>query len=192
MDQDIISTKNYIKTLIEHADSTKFIVSYPIRLTKEQTNNIDERRTKQFHFSSILKIKQIYKIKKQFIKDYVSYLQKKFKINKKGPKLRSSGFAIHKSNFIKVNGFDEKYQGWGNEDDDLGNRLYAANISGYNPFWNDYSIHLYHDLYHDGGKRVNKVYYDKQKKIIANRNYKCEYGFDNPFGDEQIKVIEVN
>ncbi|MCB0749127.1 MAG: glycosyl transferase, partial [Ignavibacteriae bacterium] len=192
IDQDIISTKNYLKTFVDHAEINKFIVSYPIRLTKEQTKDVDGNMIENFSYGSILKTKQLYKIKKQFVKDYVSFLQKKFKINKKGPKLRSGVFAIHRDNFIKVNGFDEKYQGWGNEDDDLGNRLYAANIVGYNPFWSEYPIHLYHEPNHQAGNRVNKTYYENQKKMITNSNCKCEYGFDNPLGDEQIKVIELN
>ncbi|MCB9248998.1 MAG: hypothetical protein H6613_10880 [Ignavibacteriales bacterium] len=36
------------------------------------------------------------------------FFRKKIKINKKGPKLRSGVFAIHRDDFIKVNGFDEK------------------------------------------------------------------------------------
>lgn len=44
------------------------------------------------------------------------------------PKLRSCNFSVHRSALEAVNGFDERYQGWGQEDDDLGRRLYRAGI----------------------------------------------------------------
>ncbi len=44
------------------------------------------------------------------------------------PKLRSSNFSVHRSALDAVNGFDERYQGWGQEDDDLGRRLYRRGI----------------------------------------------------------------
>ncbi len=44
------------------------------------------------------------------------------------PKLRSCNFSVHRSALETVNGFDERYQGWGQEDDDLGRRLYRAGM----------------------------------------------------------------
>ncbi len=44
------------------------------------------------------------------------------------PKLRSCNFSVHRSALDAVNGFDERYEGWGQEDDDLGRRLYRAGI----------------------------------------------------------------
>lgn len=42
------------------------------------------------------------------------------------PKLRSSNFSAFREELMRVNGFDEEYVGWGQEDDDLGRRLYRA------------------------------------------------------------------
>jgi len=190
-DQDIVSTQNYLRTFIDYADSSKFIVAYPIRLTREQTQMVDEKMIESVSYNSIIKIKQSSKIKKQFLKDYYSYFMKRNTFSRKGPKLRSGVFAIHRDNFIKVNGFDEMYKGWGNEDDDLGNRLYSANIIGYNPFWNEFPIHLFHETNHNEGKRVNREYFEKQKEIISKGNFRCEYGIDNSLDSDEVKVIEL-
>ncbi len=190
-DQDILSTKNYLKTFIDNADKSKFIVSYPVRLTKEQTLLLNDEIIDSFGFNEIIQPGQKFKIKKQYIKDNYSYFLKKIGYSKKGPKLRSGVFAIHKDTFIKVNGFDEKYKGWGNEDDDLGNRLYAAGIVGYNPFWSEYPIHMFHESNHDGGERINEKYYSKQKKIISGGSYKCEYGFNNSFDSDEVRITEL-
>lgn len=44
------------------------------------------------------------------------------------PRLRSCNFAARAADLWRVNGFDESYVGWGQEDDDLGRRLYAAGV----------------------------------------------------------------
>lgn len=44
------------------------------------------------------------------------------------PSLRSQNFAIRKSDVAMVNGFDEAFVGWGQEDDNLGRRLYMAGV----------------------------------------------------------------
>lgn len=42
------------------------------------------------------------------------------------PKLLSANFACTLSAYREVNGFDEAFEGWGQEDDDFGKRLYQA------------------------------------------------------------------
>lgn len=44
------------------------------------------------------------------------------------PTLRSGNFAISRIDIVRVNGFDESFVGWGQEDDNLGRRLYLAGV----------------------------------------------------------------
>jgi len=44
------------------------------------------------------------------------------------PKLRGNNMSAHLADLAAVNGFDEEYVGWGQEDDDLGRRLYLSGI----------------------------------------------------------------
>ena len=86
--------------------------------------------------------------------------------------------------------YDEEYQGWGNEDDDLGIRFYAAGIRGLNPFNKDYVIHFYHTRFHSG-ERVNRSYYHKRRKEINKSNYRCRYGYEQYGKMEQLIVREI-
>ncbi|MBK8945501.1 MAG: glycosyltransferase [Ignavibacteriae bacterium] len=190
-DQDIISTKNYVKTFIENLNENKFIVSYPIRLTESQSINIDENKIVNFDFSNDLFIKQKLKIKQQFLEDGYAYLMKKNKLIRKGVKLRAGVFATRKSDLILVNGFDENYSDGGREDDDLGNRLNAINIIGFNPFWNEYPLHLFHLPNYQSEKKINNNYYKNRKIEISNGLVKCEFGLDNPKGEDKVAVLQL-
>ena len=46
----------------------------------------------------------------------------------KKPHLMSCNFGIWRSDYERVNGFDENFEGWGQEDDDLGYRLRQAGV----------------------------------------------------------------
>lgn len=45
------------------------------------------------------------------------------------PKLLSANFSVGLQEYLNINGFDEEYIGWAQEDDDLGRRLYKAGVS---------------------------------------------------------------
>lgn len=192
MDQDIILPKNYIKTFVKHSKEHQFCVAYPIRLTARQTNLLDNALIKSFNFVPILNQNQIQKVKKQHIKDCFYRMLKRFRLREIGPKLRGGVAAIHFEDYIHVNGYDETYQGWGNEDDDLGRRLYRAGISGKNPFYHEFPLHLYHEPFHWNGKRKNQQYYLRRLKEIKNGNYRCVHGFDNSSGSEKVNNMDLN
>jgi predicted glycosyltransferase involved in capsule biosynthesis len=96
-----------------------------------------------------------------------------------GLKLRGGVFAIYKKDYLKVNGFDENFSQWGNEDDDLGRRLNNVNVVGINPFKKDYTVHLYHPQNSQGGRK--NLDYNKLVKAKAKEGYYyCDYGINSP------------
>lgn len=192
IDQDIVLTKNFIETFLKYKNELQFCVAYPIRLTAQQTDLLNDSMITSFNFKPILEKKQIQKIKKQYIKDNFYRLLKRFRLREIGPKLRGGVAAINRDDYLQVNGYDENYQGWGNEDDDLGRRLYRAGIHGKNPFYQEFPLHLYHEPFHQDGKRVNQAYYSQRLKEIKNGDFRCEYGFDNLSGSEKIITIDLN
>jgi GT2 family glycosyltransferase len=44
------------------------------------------------------------------------------------PRLAGNNVGIWRSDFVRINGYDENFRGWGWEDDDLGWRLRAAGV----------------------------------------------------------------
>ncbi|MGD9487942.1 MAG: glycosyltransferase [Calditrichaceae bacterium] len=192
IDQDIVYTKNYLKTFTDNQEKGVFLVAYPVRLREDQTNQLTEKMIEDADYSSLISPEQRKKIHKQYYSDlFEYYLKKTLRTKGHKPKLRGGVFAIGKEDILKVDGFDENYQGWGNEDDDLGRRLYKARIIGKNVFYDDYPIHLYHPTFHVDGKRVNQEYYQTRIKEIRNGKYRAVHGVSNPLGDEKIEVIRL-
>ncbi|MCD6376534.1 MAG: glycosyltransferase [Caldisericaceae bacterium] len=190
-DQDVVGARDYIKTYWDFRKQRHFLVSYPVRLDEQQTNYLTEEDIQACRFDHLLRPEQMAKIKKQYRKDRFYYFLRKFILkNDTRPKLRGGFFSVCKTDLIRVNGFDENYQGWGNEDDDLGRRLYASGVVGLNPFYDQFPIHLYHPPHHQNGERVNQQYYLQRQREIKEGKFKAEYGLDHTLGDDPVQIME--
>ena len=189
-DPDIVFSKYYLTTLVQSARNNKFIVGNVIRFTEAENEKITLDHIKKGDYSSILSEGQ-QKIPIAYYKKELFYsLLNRLKLRRQGPKLRSCVVGFFKEDFIKVNGFDEKFVGWGNEDDDLGVRFYAAGIKGKNPFKKDYAIHLWHERFHNG-ERINKCYQKERMKEIGRNNFRCKYGYEIHGSQEDVSVITI-
>lgn len=60
------------------------------------------------------------------------------------PRLAGGNFGVWRRDFEMVNGFDERFVGWGQEDDDLGLRLRAAGIKLESIVGRTFSLHVWH------------------------------------------------
>lgn len=192
-DQDIIYTNDFLKTFVRNVRPRTFLVSWPIRLTEEQTARVYDELIVAGNYSGIVTPKQKQEVVKQYRKELLYHYLKKWRLRQIGPKLRGGLFLVNREDYYRVNGFDEQYQGWGNEDDDLGRRLHQSGVIGCNPFRDEYPLHLYHPPYREGEKRVNQAYYLKRKAEIHQQNrYRCEFGLEAPLPDEPLLYVEVN
>jgi GT2 family glycosyltransferase len=60
------------------------------------------------------------------------------------PKVMAGNLALWRSDFERINGFDEQFMGWGCEDDDLGHRLRQAGVRIAPIFGYTQGYHLWH------------------------------------------------
>lgn len=70
--------------------------------------------------------------------------------------IRSCNFAVWQSDFARVNGFDETFEGWGHEDADLVLRLHHLGILRKNGFMATEVFHLWHRENKRDQESVNK------------------------------------
>lgn len=62
----------------------------------------------------------------------------------KKPALRGGNAGISRADYLRVNGYDENFRGWGCEDDDMGNRLRAAGLRIHYILHRTRTYHLWH------------------------------------------------
>jgi glycosyltransferase involved in cell wall biosynthesis len=92
------------------------------------------------------------------------------------PRKQSMGghYSIHRKDMERVNGYDENFEGWGGEDEDLGIRLVTAGIYCRSAIRYARVLHLYHprELGDKHWKEGPNIDYFKRKEIP----YFCEQG----------------
>jgi hypothetical protein len=76
--------------------------------------------------------------------------------NPSKPKLFSGDVGVWRSDVERVNGFDERFQGWGGEDDDLRTRLLQAGVRMRSIRHLTVSYHLWHEADPTVSKRWNE------------------------------------
>lgn len=195
LDQDLIHTRDLIKTFISSSKEKRFITGMPIWIDEERSSKISEEKIVHNTFSEVISNEDKFAITKQYKKDKRYYYLHKLKLTNQ-PRLRGGICAINRKDFEKINGYDEKFIGWGAEDDDVGTRLYKIGAEGFNPFLNEYAIHLFHEKASIPNKgvreQVNYKYMQNKKIEIKKGVFRSEFGLDNPYDDDSVTVVELN
>lgn len=117
-----------------------------INLTADQTEHFDEHALREGRPPATPTPAQLAEVAKRHARYKRHALLRRvgmMKVHK--PKLVSANFSLRLRDFIKVNGFDESYEGWGQEDDDLGRRLYMVGVRPVIAVGHILAFHQHHD-----------------------------------------------
>ncbi len=189
-DQDIVFTRDYVRRHLDLARPGQFLVSYPARLAREPSERVTDAMIRAGAFQQVLTPVEVARIRAQQRKDRLYRWLHRLGLRPIGPKLRGGAFGAFREDLVRVNGFDERYQGWGNEDDDLGWRLHCAGVGGRNGFGDQFPVHLWHPT-HSGGERPNLAYYRRRQVEIRRGDFRCEHGLGSPLGDDAPVAREL-
>lgn len=89
------------------------------------------------------------------------------------PRLTSCNFGVWRTDFERINGFDERFVGWGQEDDDLGLRLRAAGVRLASILDRTFSLHVWHPTDPSQAKRwrdgPNVGYFSRRGRLTRCR-----------------------
>ncbi|MDD2331747.1 MAG: glycosyltransferase [Candidatus Cloacimonetes bacterium] len=187
IDQDILISQGYLQVISNRICPGIFLSGYPVRLDNAQNELFTKQTITQGSYRSVITKAQAQKLQRQYRKDLISYLLYRYiRIGRRGAKLRGGVCAILKDDYVRVNGYDENYIGWGNEDDDMGRRLLAAGVLGLNFVKDEFPIHLFHEPFHSNGNRINRSYAQGRKKEISKKDFRCNRGLSDPRPDISI------
>lgn len=191
-DQDLIFSENHLKNIKKEIKKGIFLMGRPYSATENENkiiiNNLEKGKN---YKESINVIPQNYtfSVKRTLKRDKIRRILNKFKLNKRGIRLVGMSYAMYKEDYIKVNGYDERYMGWGLEDDDFGNRLLSCGITGKEFVSEPIQLHLYHPFDPSKKQSANEeYYYGRKENIIKNKEFYCEYGYNNSLMKDEVEM----
>lgn len=187
MDQDIVFDKDFIENILKARKKGKVVYTKALWTTAEERDEIQKKFDEEYDYEKMyLTIKKTNheSIVKSMKKAKFYSLLYNFHLRKRGGKFAGLFISLYKEDFLKVNGFDEKYNGFGYEDDDFGNRLFKCGINTIPLNFEYFPIHMAHPTDPTEKESPNRDYYRNRKKEIFKGKHKCEYGFDNPLGQD--------
>lgn len=104
-------------------------------------------------------------------------------------KIRSCNFGVWRDDFVRVNGFDESFRGWGHEDADIVLRLHNAGLQRKNGFC---AAEVYH-LWHRENSRSNEL---KNRNLVTQRMLtrliRAVKGVDDALLADDVSVTRLN
>lgn len=194
LDQDVIFDNDFIEKIYNSRKKKRMIFSEALGSSLEEKNKIQELiNSQKFDYKEIYKLvddnKKIEQDKIVNKEKFYNFLYK-LKLRTRGAKIVGLIFSLFKEDFININGLDEKYIGYGYEDDDFGNRFFKYGGETFAFKMKRYPIHMYHKAA-ILGESPNEDYYRQRKNEISKKNYRCEYGYGKTFGEDKYKVIEI-
>ena len=195
-DQDLIFGEEYIETIENNIKNNIFLMGRAHHTTEDEKNIILSDIENINSYNEIIKklpAKYIETIDKMLKEDRKRRIIKTFKLAKRGIRLVGMSYALMREAYLKVNGYDENYVGWGQEDDDFGNRLTVAGINGKELITQNIQLHLWH--YSDPTKihSANEEYYYKRKeKIFSKKDFFCKKGYEASKDRDDVTIKILN
>lgn len=188
LDQDIVVPPSYLQELRANLKPNRFLSGYPVRLSEAQSKALNLDIIERASQLDLLLPAQWTKISRQYRKDLLSWLLCRYTgVGGHGAKLRGGLTAVLRKDFEAVNGFDEAFFDCGGEDDDLGRRLLASGILGYNFVRQPHiPLHLYHEPNYQPKRKQKDSYSAQRKKEINRKNYRCANGLNAARSDLKI------
>lgn len=200
LDQDIILPDDFIEKLYLNRKRKRILSSRAIMSKEYQRNKIQDifSKNEKINYEKIYEMlvekKQDDELRRYMSKDILYKYLYYFKLRSRGAKIVGLIFALYKEDYIAINGFDDKFKGWGEEDDDFGNRFYKYGGTTCPITFKYYPIHMFHPFAKSKLESPNHNYYLQRKKEISKKNYKCKNGYYNSIDKDEIreKIIKTN
>ena len=138
IDGDMILHQNFIHDHEKRAQTGYFVQGTRVLLSQNKTKSIFKTRDFVFNFLSQGLINRKNAI-------YSNFLSSIFSINKNYLRgIKTCNIAFYRKDFISVNGFNNKFEGWGREDSEFGVRLMNKGIKRKTLRFNAIQYHLWH------------------------------------------------
>lgn len=151
IDGDIIMHRDFIKDHMSLSEKGVFLYGSRVNIKKEYLTKLFQKKQITFNFFS----KGIKKRGRTLRIPILANLRKKE--SERSSKLRGCNMSFWKSDFLKVNGFNESLTGWGIDDSEMIQRLINIGIKGKRLKFKGLAYHIYHKEQDKSHIEINKI-----------------------------------
>ena len=169
VDGDCILHKNFIEDHFNEAQNGVYLYGSRVNILPDFAADVIFKRKINFNLFSK-------EIKNRTRSLHISFLSKLYKPHKGiSRKFRGCNVSYWRKDFMKINGYNEDFEGWGREDSDLAIRLGNNGIKAKRLRYSGIVYHIHHKIYSKDNFELN----DKiQKETIVNKIIKVSNGID--------------
>jgi len=178
IDGDILVHPGGVQVVNQELTRGQYITSRVVRISKKMRDRVIEKKYtahKIFSFPFFLSLAADWIFGKTRFLEYGIMLSPRpaafFQNMKKSRQVFGGCWAIFKSDFEVVNGYDNSYVGYGHEDFDIGWRLHWAGVGARLGTNRLVMFHLYH-----GKRQENLENKEKKKNAEIEEKTRCENG----------------
>jgi hypothetical protein len=155
---DCLPRADFVEKHVDFALEGYYVGGGHVRMTKEFTESLNPEMVKRGAYEEALNSEALKKIKKRHFKHRIYQLLK----SRRRPKFLGLNFAVHKKAAFEVNGFDQNFKGWGQEDSDFRERLKKYGLKPRSILPQAVVFHMYHPPHPTASQRYNVAYYRRK------------------------------
>ena len=140
LDGDCVLPPDHVKIHLEHRRKNTVMAGACLRLDEEASKNVSASNIGSVDLMSLSSAKEkrwLAKLRRQgWFYEAIKHPTK--------PRLFGNNIGIWREDYERVNGYDERFEGWGCEDDDLRLRLRRAGVRIRSILGHTFTYHLWH------------------------------------------------
>lgn len=142
VDGDCLLPPDHLQAHLNQRRKNTTLAGWAVFLDEETSNRISLEEIGTHAYLNWIPDNKLRVIRKKYWKSlFYNFIRHPSK-----PKLTGLNLGIWREDFDRINGFDENFRGWGNEDDDMCQRLRRAGVKIAPVFPWIWTVHLWHPL----------------------------------------------
>ncbi len=175
LDGDCIIHKKFVRDHIRSCNKNVYLFGSRVNIQEHYLIHLFKRKIIAFSYLS----KGIKKRNRNIHLPFLGSIL--YKENKElSKKIRGCNLSYWKSDFLKVNGYNEDMTGWGREDSELIVRMINSGVLGKRL---KYKAIIYHIWHKESSKEKLNINHTIQESAMKNKLVWCENGIDKYLGE---------
>ena len=169
VDGDCIMHRNFVKDHISFSRKGQYLHGSRVNIQKYYLETLFKNRQVDFKFYSK-------GIKKRTRAMYIPFLSNFYKKKENfSSKYRGCNTSFFKSDFLTINGYNERFEGWGREDSELAIRFHNLGLFARRLRFKGIVFHIYHPEKSKNRLELNNYI---EQKTIKDKTIKTEKGIN--------------